>query len=422
MRDVAYGQIPRADRAAKHLRAAEWIESLGRPEDHAEMLAHHYVNALELARAAGEETDELRERTVRALRDAGDRALALNALAQAHSYFRQARALAPDDVELLLRYARVLYLQDEQGEEELKEARKQLLATRRRETAAEATLLLADIAWKHGRRKDMETYLEEAGSYVAGESASRAQAAVLTERARFEMVAGRMDAALDLGLQALAMAEELELDDLRLRVLNTVGVAHGVLGDPAGLAELEEVIELASQSNAVLELLRGWNNRTALTRSPQHYQKTREGEDETLRLGRHYGNRGFVRFIEGGASIGNRYHTGEWEDSFARAEKADRRPRARSACTTGPVRLSRSGASSGLPATTRKAPRRMRTRPSSARGRSATRRQSIPTCDGGADLRVGRQPAARRRDGDRGARQPPSAASISVLASWSRRC
>ena len=27
----------------KHLRAAEWIESLGRAEDHAEMVAHHYA-------------------------------------------------------------------------------------------------------------------------------------------------------------------------------------------------------------------------------------------------------------------------------------------------------------------------------------------------------------------------------------------
>jgi hypothetical protein len=25
----------------KHLRVAEWFESLGRPEDHAELLAHH---------------------------------------------------------------------------------------------------------------------------------------------------------------------------------------------------------------------------------------------------------------------------------------------------------------------------------------------------------------------------------------------
>src|SRR5204863_647151 len=49
VRDVAYGQVPRAERAEKHLRTAEWIESLGRPDDQAEMVAHHYVNALELA-------------------------------------------------------------------------------------------------------------------------------------------------------------------------------------------------------------------------------------------------------------------------------------------------------------------------------------------------------------------------------------
>nr|MBA3383196.1 AAA family ATPase [Actinomycetota bacterium] len=42
VRDVAYGAIPRATRAERHRRAAEWIEALGRPEDHADLLAHHY--------------------------------------------------------------------------------------------------------------------------------------------------------------------------------------------------------------------------------------------------------------------------------------------------------------------------------------------------------------------------------------------
>ena len=55
VRDVAYGQIPRGQRADKHRLAAEWIDSLSseRSEDRAEMLAHHYRQALELARAAG---------------------------------------------------------------------------------------------------------------------------------------------------------------------------------------------------------------------------------------------------------------------------------------------------------------------------------------------------------------------------------
>jgi class 3 adenylate cyclase/tetratricopeptide (TPR) repeat protein len=79
VREVTYEQIPKAQRASKHQAAAEWIESLGRREDHAEMLAHHYVQALAYAGAAGEPPDELVERAVWALQGAGDRALALNA-------------------------------------------------------------------------------------------------------------------------------------------------------------------------------------------------------------------------------------------------------------------------------------------------------------------------------------------------------
>ena len=57
VRDVAYGQIPRGRRAEQHRMAAGWIATLGRTEDHAEMLAHHYLNALELGRAAGQGID-----------------------------------------------------------------------------------------------------------------------------------------------------------------------------------------------------------------------------------------------------------------------------------------------------------------------------------------------------------------------------
>ena len=56
VRDVAYGQIPRAERARRHRSAAAWIERKAgdRVEDLAEVLAHHYLQALELAEAAGD--------------------------------------------------------------------------------------------------------------------------------------------------------------------------------------------------------------------------------------------------------------------------------------------------------------------------------------------------------------------------------
>jgi predicted ATPase/DNA-binding SARP family transcriptional activator/class 3 adenylate cyclase len=97
VREAAYGQLPRAERAGKHARAGGWLESLGRAEDHAEMLAHHYLSALELARAAGQDTAVLAPRARAALQAAGDRTLALNALAPAAGYYRAALALWPED-------------------------------------------------------------------------------------------------------------------------------------------------------------------------------------------------------------------------------------------------------------------------------------------------------------------------------------
>src|SRR5207244_6703600 len=74
LRDVAYGQIPRGSRARKHRQTAEWIESLGRPDDHAELLAYHWRSTLELAKAAGQDASDLVTPTRLALPAAGERA------------------------------------------------------------------------------------------------------------------------------------------------------------------------------------------------------------------------------------------------------------------------------------------------------------------------------------------------------------
>ena len=102
VRDVAYGQIPRAERAEKHRRAAEWLASLAgdRAEDHAEMLAHHYREALALAEAAGVDGTSLREPARRAFTEAAQRALSLNASAAAYELAQEALALTePGDAQ-----------------------------------------------------------------------------------------------------------------------------------------------------------------------------------------------------------------------------------------------------------------------------------------------------------------------------------
>src|SRR4029450_3264980 len=96
LRDGAYGQIPRAARAGKHVHAAGWIESLARPEDQAEMLAHHYLSALELSHSADQDATGPPPPARLALQGPGDRALALNAFAAAIGYYRAALGLWPE--------------------------------------------------------------------------------------------------------------------------------------------------------------------------------------------------------------------------------------------------------------------------------------------------------------------------------------
>jgi DNA-binding SARP family transcriptional activator len=96
IRDVAYAGIPRAERAIKHLRTAEWIEAGARDDDVAELLAHHYGSALELAKAARLDREGLAERAAEAYWRAGERARQLYANAEAIDYLAQALALLGD--------------------------------------------------------------------------------------------------------------------------------------------------------------------------------------------------------------------------------------------------------------------------------------------------------------------------------------
>src|SRR5207237_707788 len=74
----------------------DWIERHVRGEDAAELLAHHYLSALEYSQASGRDVTELGARARVALRDAGRRAVALNAFANAVRYFEAAVDLTPE--------------------------------------------------------------------------------------------------------------------------------------------------------------------------------------------------------------------------------------------------------------------------------------------------------------------------------------
>jgi predicted ATPase len=262
VRDVAYGQIPRARRADKHRLAAGWIEALGRPEEHAELLAHHYLSALEFARASGQPLEELGTQARTALRDAGDRAAALNAAVSAARFYRAALELWPEAdserAEILLLLGRAEEpIDDVTARETLRAAREGLLAAGRHGRAAEADVLLADIRWRHGDADAARAHLDSAAALIADTPPSPSKAFVLSQLSRFHMLASRHDEGLRFGREALAMAEELGLEDVRADALNNVGSSLGRTLE--ALADLEESIAIFERLGSA-QALRGYNN------------------------------------------------------------------------------------------------------------------------------------------------------------------
>lgn len=249
VRDVSYGQIPRAERAERHRAVAEWIDALGRAEDHAEMLAYHWSSALELVRAAGRDDDELEARTRLALRAAGDRAFALNSFGVAAAQYEEALELWPEDderPELTFRRARALFYAYDVARREaaLEEARDSLLAVGDTDRAAEAESFLALAAWYRGQMDATDSHLTRAEELSQG-STSPSIARALAVSARIRVIAEKREAARRLAESALAMAEELGLDELRAHALTTVGMVKNDIGDVSGVEDMQRALEIA---------------------------------------------------------------------------------------------------------------------------------------------------------------------------------
>ncbi len=240
LRDVAYGQVPRRSRAQKHRRAGEWIEGLGRPQDHAELLAYHYEQALDLARAVGLDDDPILLLRVReSLRAAGARAMALSAYESAAAFFADALELCPhDDPEwprLLLQRARALKPLGGPGLELLPEAIEGFRLAGDVEGEAEAATIAASFSWWAGDRSATDDYIDLALAAVGERPESRARAEALTRKSGFLMLDARYEESIRVGAEALPLVEALGMDDQRTRLHIVIGTARWGLGDPRGL-------------------------------------------------------------------------------------------------------------------------------------------------------------------------------------------
>jgi class 3 adenylate cyclase/tetratricopeptide (TPR) repeat protein len=325
VRDVAYGQVPRAMRAEKHLHAAEWIEGLGADrEDRAEMLAHHYLSALEFARASGQDIGPIADRARIALREAGDRAYGLSAWRAAAGFYRAALDLWPtEDPErgrLLFRYGRVIALHEvtAAGVPALEEARDVFLSSGAIEEAAEAEVSLVDVHWFTGKPDLARRHLQSASSLIEDAPPSRSKAFVLSQVARFAMLSDDDARAVEVARETLAMAEEFGSTEIRAQAFNVLGTSRVKLGDRDGLADLERCIEITDPGS--YERLRGFINLGSTLAELGEISRSAGIHAEGLREAERFGSIRAVRWLKAERGI-DEFLSGRWNEALAHAEE-----------------------------------------------------------------------------------------------------
>jgi len=255
--DVAYSQIPRAERARRHRAAAAWIERQAgeRVEDLAEVLVHHYLQALALAEAARdrEQAQEVALPARRFLALAGERALGLDT-AQAEARLARALELTPSEdaerTDLLVRWADAAFQAGRPRE--AAEALDRALSTLRdrgdTEAAARALQLRSRVAQRRGEGQQV-ALAAEAVDVLEREAAGPATVAAYAQLANVQMVAGAYAEAIDAADRARSLAGTLNLPE-PARALGYRGFARALLGETDGLAEMKRALTVLVERGA----------------------------------------------------------------------------------------------------------------------------------------------------------------------------
>ena len=218
---------------------------------------------------------------------------------------------------LLLKLGRSLFRSEGGGEAELLSSLAALRATGDVEGMTEAELFLADLYHTAGKPELYHRHLASATSLASELGATSTKADALVAISADANRSGDYQQSLAVGREALALIEDLGLDELRVRALNVIGWARLETDDEGGFADLERSIEIASAAGSPMAT-RGHANIAHHLRHRGHFKRSLEHLEEAMRLADRFGDVPMGRFLRG-ILAHNRYRQGPWDDALEAA-------------------------------------------------------------------------------------------------------
>lgn len=264
-RDVAYGQLPRSERARLHQETARWLEAVSgeRAIDVAELLAHHLTTALDLTPT---ENQELLDRAYRFLMLAAERNESLDMQA-AGRFARRAAATATDPGDRARALLAVGGSQTGTVDEALSvltEAALLFDEAGDRLGQAEALDGRSGLEWWAGDREASDQSREQALALVEGMPHDRTTARILAGSAALLQLGGKEEEALEVVERALDAAREAGDLTAHAKALRVRGTALSQMGIEDEDESVLEALRIDLDLGNTREALSGYNNRATL--------------------------------------------------------------------------------------------------------------------------------------------------------------
>ncbi len=259
--EVCYERLPRAERVARHVRTADWLDAHvdSRGSDLAEVIAHHRFTAYETTRTLGHDIRPYAGPALAALRHAAQRAAMLNAYDAAATLVARAEALIANSptetggeadrygVELL---GLELSFQHDgagfvggPGPGRLGELATLLYRAGDHGGAARAWTLLGQVTWLQADRPGALRCLDRAVELFDAWPDTSEKAQAYAELGRLHMLNYEHAPAMGATAIAVEIADRLGLVELLASARITLGMCRFQAGEPGALADLEAVLE-----------------------------------------------------------------------------------------------------------------------------------------------------------------------------------
>jgi predicted ATPase/class 3 adenylate cyclase len=304
IRRVAYETLPKRERRAKHLAAAEHLAATLGDEEVAEVIASHLVDAYRLDPDAPE-AESLRAHAYTALLRAGERAASLGASGEAQRYFEQGAELADEpeaEATALMRAGEMCTQAGDAAGAETLFARALFLYEALGDThaAARATAWLAYAEQLRGDLEGAIARMERAYEVIGGDEPDADLAFLLTRLGGAHWFAGNLELAADRAERGLEIAEALRLPEMLARGWTTKGMLSAARKPQEARALAQLVLDTAIENE-----LHAQATVAAVNLSDLGFQGDRYGES--------------LSYLEQGLELARRIgdHRREW---FALAE------------------------------------------------------------------------------------------------------